>query len=49
MDALLRVVAKNINDYQRFFFEHLSQAPGVQEANSMTILAEIKSTTAVPV
>lgn len=48
IDAILRVVAHDIADYERFFFDHLSQAPGVREANSMVILSEAKSTTALP-
>lgn len=49
VDAMLRVVAQDIADYERFFFDHLSQAPGVREANSMVILTEAKSTTKLPV
>ena len=48
VDAILRIVARDIQDYERFFFEHLSQAPGVREANSMVILTEAKFTTKVP-
>jgi Lrp/AsnC family transcriptional regulator len=48
VDAMLRVVARDIADYERFFFDHLSQAPGVQEANTMVILTEAKSTTRLP-
>jgi DNA-binding Lrp family transcriptional regulator len=44
-----RVVARDIADYERFFFDVLSQAPGVREANSMVILTEAKSTTKLPV
>ncbi len=49
VDAMLRVVARDIADYERFFFDHLSQAPGVREANSMVILTEAKSTTKLPI
>jgi Lrp/AsnC family transcriptional regulator len=49
VDAILRVVARDIQDYERFFFDHLSQAPGVREANSMVILTEAKFTTKLPV
>lgn len=48
VDAILRVVARDIPDYERFFFDHLSRARGVREANSMVILSEAKSTTALP-
>ena len=49
VDAILRVVARDIQDYERFFFDHLSQAPGVREANSMVILTEAKFTTNLPI
>ena len=48
VDFLLRVVAKDIDAYERFFFEKLSCLPGVQEINSTVALSEIKSTTALP-
>ena len=47
-DFLLRIVAKDVEAYERFFFEHLSQLPGVQEINSTVALSEIKSSTALP-
>lgn len=49
VDFMLRVVAKDIDAYERFFFEKLSQVPGVQEINSMVALSEIKSTTELPI
>jgi len=49
MDFMVRVVAEDINAYERFFFEKLSQLPGVQEINSTVALSEIKSTTALPI
>ena len=48
VDFLLRIVAKDIEAYERFFFEELSQLSGVQEVNSMVALSEIKSTTSLP-
>jgi Lrp/AsnC family transcriptional regulator len=48
VDFLLRIVAKDIEAYERFFFDKLSQVPGVQEINSMVALSEIKSTTELP-
>ena len=48
VDFLLRVVAEDVEAYERFFFEHLSQLPGVQEINSTVALSEIKSSTALP-
>jgi Lrp/AsnC family transcriptional regulator len=49
VDFLLRVVTRDIEAYERFFFDKLSQLPGVQEINSTVALSEIKSTTALPV
>ena len=48
VDFLLRIVATDIEAYERFFFDRLSQLPGVQEVNSTIALSEIKSTTAMP-
>jgi Lrp/AsnC family transcriptional regulator len=48
IDFMLRIVARDIEAYERFFFDKLSQVPGVQEINSMVALSEIKSTTALP-
>jgi len=49
VDFLLRIVARDIEAYERFFFDKLSALPGVQEINSTIALSEIKSTTALPV
>jgi Lrp/AsnC family transcriptional regulator len=48
VDFMLRIVARDIEAYERFFFEKLSRVPGVQEINSMVALSEIKSTTQLP-
>lgn len=48
VDFMLRIVTKDIEAYERFFFEKLSQVPGIQEVNSMVTLSEIKSTTELP-
>lgn len=48
VDFLLRIVAPDIEAYERLFFNRLSQLPGVQEVNSIVALSEIKSTTALP-
>lgn len=48
VDFILRIVTKDIEAYERFFFDKLSQVPGVQEINSMVALSEIKSTTELP-
>lgn len=49
VDFLLRIVAEDIKAYQRFFFDKLSQIPGVQEINSSIALSEIKHTTVLPI
>ena len=48
VDFLLRIVAPDIDSYERFFFEKLSTLPGVQEITSSIALSEIKHTTALP-
>lgn len=48
-DFMLRVVTKDIDDYERFFFDQLSKLPGVQEINSTVALSEIKSTVELPI
>ena len=48
-DFLLRIVAGDIKDYERFMYEKLSQLPGVQEVNSSIALSEIKHTTVLPI
>lgn len=49
VDFMLRIVARDIKAYERFFFDTLSQLPGIQEINSTVALSEIKATTALPV
>ncbi|WP_327195049.1 Lrp/AsnC family transcriptional regulator [Sphingomonas sp. LH128] len=48
VDFLLRIVARDIEAYERFFFDKLSLVPGVREINSVVALSEIKSTTCLP-
>lgn len=48
-DFNLRIVAADIEAYERFFFDTLSKLPGVQEIKSTIALSEIKNTTALPV
>lgn len=48
IDFMLRIVAADVEAYERFFFDRLSRVPGIQEINSMVALSEIKSTTALP-
>jgi len=49
VDFMLRIVAEDIDAYERFFFEKLSKLPGIQEINSVVALSEIKSTTELPI
>ena len=48
MDFMLRIVARDIDAYERFFFEHLSKLSGVQEIHSTVALSEIKATNELP-
>lgn len=48
-DFMLRIVATDIDAYERFFFERLSKLPGVQEITSTVALSEIKSTHELPI
>lgn len=49
VDFLLRIVAADIKAYEQFFFEKLSQLPGIQEVTSSIVLSDIKHTTALPI
>lgn len=48
VDYLLRIVTEDIKAYERFFFEKLSQLPGIQEVNSSIVLSEAKHTSVLP-
>lgn len=48
-DYMVRIVTRDVEAYERFYLDKLSQAPNVQEINSMVVLSEIKSSTAVPI
>jgi Lrp/AsnC family transcriptional regulator len=49
IDFLLRIVAPDVEAYEKFFFEKLSRLPGVQEITSSMALSEIKKTTVLPI
>ncbi len=49
VDFLLRIVTEDIKAYEQFFFEQLSQLPGIQEVNSSIVLSDIKHTTVLPI
>ncbi len=48
-DFLLRIVARDIEEYERFFFEKLSHLAEIQEVHSNIVLSEIKYTTELPI
>lgn len=48
VDFILRIVTKDMESYERFFFERLSRLPMVQEVNSMIALTQIKGSTVLP-
>ena len=49
VDFLLRIVTPDLEAYERFFFERLSQLPDVQEVTSSIALTEVKYTTELPI
>jgi len=48
MDFLLRIVARDIEAYERFLRETLLQMPSVQEVHWHIALSRVKHTTALP-
>lgn len=48
-DFLLRIVAEDIKAYETFFFDKLSQLPGIQEVTSSIVLSDIKQTKVLPI
>ena len=49
IDFLLRIVTRDVESYETFFRDHLSQLPGVQDINSSVALSEVKYTTELPI
>ena len=49
VDFLLRIVTEDIKAYEQFFFEKLSQLPGIQEVNSSIVLSDVKHTNVLPI
>lgn len=47
-DFILKIVTKDINAYERFFFERLSALEGVQDVTSSVALSVIKEPTGLP-
>lgn len=48
MDFLLRIIVKDIQGYETFFRNHLSQMPAVREVHSSVAITQIKNTTSLP-
>ena len=48
MDAMLKVLAPDVNWYQDFIFSTILKLPGVVDVRSIVTLSESKYTTAVP-
>jgi Lrp/AsnC family transcriptional regulator len=49
VDFLLRIVTGDIKAYERFFFDKLSQLPGIQEINSSIVMTDVKHSTVLPI
>ena len=49
IDFLLRIIVRDIEEYERFFFEKLSHLAEIQEVHSNIVLSEIKYTTQLPI
>jgi len=49
IDFLLRILVRDIEEYEHFFFKKLSHLPEIQEVHSNIVLSEIKYTTQLPV
>ena len=49
IDFLLKIVVGDVTDYERFFWEKLSQIDGVRDINSSIALTAVKDTTILPV
>lgn len=47
-DFLMRIVTPDVESYERFFRDHLSQLPGVQDITSSVALSEVKYSTELP-
>lgn len=49
VDVLIKIVVVDIKAYEEFFYNHLSQLPGVREVTSSAVLTKVKDTTALPI
>lgn len=48
VDFLLKIVVKDIQEYQDLWWDHLSQIEGVNEINSTIAMTSVKHTTKLP-
>jgi len=48
IDFLLRIVTKDVESYEKFYRDHLSLIPDIQELNSTVAMSEVKYTTELP-
>ena len=48
IDVLLKIMTPNIEYYESFFYERLSQLPAVREVTSSVVMSEVKNTHALP-
>jgi Lrp/AsnC family transcriptional regulator len=47
-DFLLRVVVRDMQAYEKFYFSKLATVPNIREVNSFVTASEIKCTTSLP-
>lgn len=47
-DFLMRVVVRDMQAYERFYFTKLSSVPNIREVNTFVTASEIKATTSLP-
>jgi DNA-binding Lrp family transcriptional regulator len=48
-DYLLRVVVRDVEEFERFLMEHITKIPGMATIKSSFTLKQIKYTTALPI
>ena len=48
-DYVLTVVARDVEDYQRFLLDRLAKLPGIANYRSTLIVRDVKRTTELPV
>jgi DNA-binding Lrp family transcriptional regulator len=48
-DYLLKVVARNTQDLERFLLDSLTPVPGVARIHTSLVLREVKASTAIPI